>query len=191
MLNAAMKVVGLSVTAFQGTRVTLIQGVLEVTVFPTLNAETIKLVKITSVWILANCLVELVLIVKSTIMLLSADVQEDSLEILSRAAESSPRMKSAKPVEPTQIVKLDPMTPLSVDANKTTLETLSKAVVVNVKAAGTVLQVKNVFNSSVWPSAEKELVVRMPIARPEITGLNVHALKTFWAMQGPDVTLNV
>ncbi len=27
----------------------------------------------------------------------------------------------------------------------------------NVKAAGTVLQVKNVFNSSVWPSAEKEV----------------------------------
>jgi len=57
------------------------------------------------VLILVNPLVDLVLIAKLTIMWLSVDVQEDSLEIHSRAVVDSPRMKFVQHVEQTLIVK--------------------------------------------------------------------------------------
>ena len=84
MLNAEMKVADQFVNVCLDTREIHTLDVLEETVFLILNVETIKLVKTTNVWILANCLVDLVLIVKSITMLLFVDVQEGSPEIHSR-----------------------------------------------------------------------------------------------------------
>ena len=83
-LNVETKVADLFVNVCLDTREIHTLDVLEETVFPTLNVETIKLAKTINVWILANCPVDLVLIVKSITMLLFVDVQEDSLVIHSR-----------------------------------------------------------------------------------------------------------
>jgi len=61
------------------------------------------------VLILVNHLVDLGLIVKLTIMWLSVDVQEDLLEIHSRAVVDLPRMKFVQHVEQILIVKWDQM----------------------------------------------------------------------------------
>lgn len=129
-------------------------------------------------WILANCLVEQVRIVLSTIMWPFAGVPEVSLEIPSRVAEGSLKMKFAELVELTQTVKLDLMTLPFVDANKTILETLSKVVEENVNRVEIVHLHKNVFNSNAWQLAEKELVEKMPTALPGTTELNVPVLQT-------------
>ena len=86
-----------------------------------------------------------------------AGVPEVSLEIPSRVAEGSLKMKFAELVELTQTVKLDLMTLPFVDANKTILETLSKVVEENVSRVEIVHLHKNVFNSNAWQLAEKEV----------------------------------
>jgi len=143
------------------------------------------------VWILANCLVDLVRIVKSITMLLFVDVQEGSLEIHSRVAVNLPRMKSVRLVEPTLTVKWDLMIGLFADVRKITLETLSKDVEENVIVVETVLLNKSVFNSNVWLLVVKEPVEKMPIVKPETTELNVHALQISWEIPTLDVTPNV
>ena len=84
MLIAVTKVDVQSANANQDTKAILTPVAFVAIVFPILNAETIKLVKITSVSILVNCLVDQVLIAKWTIMSLSVDVLVDSLEIHSK-----------------------------------------------------------------------------------------------------------
>ena len=80
----AMKVEGPSASVNRDTKAILIPDAFVAIVFQILNVAIIRLVKITNVLILVNCLVDLELIVKSIIMWLFVDVLEDLLEIHSR-----------------------------------------------------------------------------------------------------------
>ena len=124
------------VSANQDTRVILTPDAFAVTVFPILNAVTIKLVRITNVSILVNYLVDQVLIAKLTIMWLFAGALEDLLEIPSkylyfmfefdrfsfiyyfRAVEDLLKMRFVKLVVLILTVRLDKMTGQFVAAKK-------------------------------------------------------------------------
>jgi len=101
----AMKVEGPSASVNRDTKAILIPDAFVAIVFQILNVAIIRLVKITNVLILVNCLVDLELIVKSIIMWLFVDVLEDLLEIHSRAAENLLKMRFVKLVEQILTVK--------------------------------------------------------------------------------------
>jgi len=164
------------VSANQDTRVILTPDAFAVTVFPILNAVTIKLVRITNVSILVNYLVDQVLIAKLTIMWLFAGVLEDLLEIPSKAVEDLLKMRFVKLVVLILTVRLDKMTGQFVDAKKITLEILSKVVAVNVKPIETVVLLNSVLNSNVLLLVVKELVEKMPIVLLGTTDLNARVL---------------
>lgn len=178
MRNVETRVDVQSVNVCQDIRVTHIQDVLEEIVFLILSAEIIKLVKNIDVWTLVNHHVVLELLVMLKTMWLFADVQEVLRVILSKVAVNLPKMKFAKLVVPTLIVKSDKMIGQFVDVKKIILETLSKDADENVIVAEIVQLNKNVYNSNVLLLVEKELVVKMQTVKPEITELNVHALQT-------------
>jgi hypothetical protein len=190
-LSVATRVAVQLVTVYQVTKGIPTRAVSEETVFPILNAGTIKPVKITNVLILAERPADLVLNARSTIMLLFADVPEDLQEIHSRAVVGLARMKFVKPAEQTLIVKLDKMTGLSADVKLIILAILYRDVDANVIQAVIVHKLKNVFSSNVWLFAGKELVVTTPTVLPEITVLIVLVLMISWETPELDVTQNV
>jgi len=190
-LSVATRVAVQLVTVCQVTKGIPIQGVSEETVFPILNAGTIRPVKITNVLILVERPVGLALSARSTTMWLFADVLEDLQEIHSRAFVGLARMKFVRPAEQTLIVKLDKMTGLSADVKLIILEIHCKDVVANVTQTVIVPKLKNVYNSNVWLPAEKEPVVTTPTVLQGTTVPTAPVLMTFWETPELDVTQNV
>jgi len=164
---------------------------LEEHVYPMLNVLIMRLVKTTTVLTHVQHLVDEELIVGLKIMLLYADVQEVTLEILSKDVESSLEMKFVKLVELIPIVKLVKTILQFVNVNKIMSEIPFKDVDVNVNLQETVLNLKNVKDSNAYQYAEKEFVAKMPTVRLEITVLNVHAHLISLVTDTLDAILNV
>jgi len=175
MQTVAMKAVDPYVNANPDTKVIRTLVAFEANVFRILNVEILKLVRTINVLILANCLVDQVLIAESITMLLFVCVPEASLAVLSRAVESLQKMRFARNVVQTLIAKLDQTIYLFVDVKKITSGILLQVVVENVKLTAIVVHRNNVLNSDVLQLVVKELVEKMPIVLPETTDLNVHA----------------
>jgi hypothetical protein len=99
-------------------------------------------------------------------------------------------MKFVKPVEPIQIVKLVLMILLFASVSRITWVIHYKAADVSANLQETVHNPKNASDSNVYLSVEKASVARMPIAKHEITVLNVPVHLTSLEMGTPDVTRN-
>lgn len=124
-------------------------------------------------------------------MWLFVDVLGDSPGILSRVVVNSPKMKFAKLVELILIVKLEKVIDLFVGVKKIILVTHSKDVEENVNLVETVQHNKNVFNLDVLQLVAKELVEKMPIAKPGIIEHNVNVHQISWEILIPDAIPNV